>query len=52
MIVNILMFYNQTSKLMLQEILISWLKKRVRHPLTHKVISNASKGVFSYVNSY
>ena len=52
MIVNILMFYNQTSKLMLQEILISWLKKRVRHPLAHKVIFNASEGVFSYVNSY
>ena len=52
MIVNILMLYNRISEQMLQEILISWLKKRVRHPLAHKVISNASEGVFSYVNSY
>ena len=51
MSVNILMLYNQTSELMLQEILISLLKKRVRHPLSHTVISNASEGVFSYVNS-
>ena len=52
MSVNILMLYNQISELMLQEFLISWLKKRVRLPLAHTVISNASEGFFSYLNSY
>ena len=52
MSVDILMLYNQISELMLQEFLISWLKKRVRHLLAHTVISNAFEGVFSYLNSY